>query len=216
MNTNQLNNRNITTLTGAERVLLERYDQINKHGFDEHHDSGYNHQNGELAIAAKFALTLVDWPENWNKDYAKKIEAKPYRERVIIAAAFLSAEYDRLNKTPAVTEITKLIHDLLFTEYLRDHDPDNKPAPLLIAKIGNILHPGASVNYYRGPESEPELALVHSVLDKDKCIINLLVPETTENSTYASWRSAKNVHHGDDVKAGTDTDYYRHIEIFTE
>lgn len=83
--------------SGLELIAKERMEQIVKHGFDKEHDGNDKHQNGELADAAHFALTLHGWPEEWDREFADKIAKKPYKERLAIAGALIASEIDRLN-----------------------------------------------------------------------------------------------------------------------
>lgn len=89
----------------------ERFSQIYKHGFTPEHDQKVN-PNGELADAAQTILFKGQYerlplsqqtvifnkkPHYWATDYWTRMIMKPYKERLVIAAAMLAAEYDRLD-----------------------------------------------------------------------------------------------------------------------
>jgi len=85
--------------TGAELIAIERQEQIDKHGRTIERDVNEN-SNNELAIAA---MGLIDkypsshnFPEHWDSKLIQKMISKPYKERLIIAGAFLAAEIDRV------------------------------------------------------------------------------------------------------------------------
>ncbi len=89
--------------TGIELIAEERQEQIGKHKWDEEHDS--EHREGQLAIAASFAINPVESPSlldvgygGW-EEFEEKICNKSYKDRLIIAGALLAAEIDRLNIT---------------------------------------------------------------------------------------------------------------------
>lgn len=91
-------------------VKAERQKQINKHGYTPEHDD--KHWDGSIADAAAcYAATgsvylkyeLTDGSFNypplfpWNHEYLKK-EDHDRKEQLIIAAALINAEYDRLDR----------------------------------------------------------------------------------------------------------------------
>lgn len=100
-------------IRGIDLVAAERSKQIAK-GFDVFHDSDEFHQNGEMAMAAVFAITGDNkhYPQNWNKDYAEKLVCKHDLERNIISAALLIAEIDR--------KLTQLRHNGYTDEMIAD------------------------------------------------------------------------------------------------
>lgn len=87
--------------TGIELIAQERQEQIGKHKWDEEHDS--KHREGQLAIAAEFAInpvenqTLLDAGYAGWEEFEDKVVCKGYKERLIIAGALIAAEIDRLN-----------------------------------------------------------------------------------------------------------------------
>lgn len=82
--------------TGIELIAIERQEQIEKHGWSSEHDS-YN-DNQELLQAARFALGVDEWPDNWDLTFADKIAAKDEIGKLKVAGAFIAAEIDRLQR----------------------------------------------------------------------------------------------------------------------
>lgn len=84
--------------TGADLILIERKEQIQKHGWNAEHDN--QHTNNELLKAAQTILQSnpVLWPEEWASYYHDKIMAKPRKEQLIICGAFIAAEIDRIDR----------------------------------------------------------------------------------------------------------------------
>lgn len=82
----------------TKKVAKERWEQIHKHGFLIQNDQFY--RNGELVQAALFCVSpdnpLFYWPVKWDKTFKDKILKKNLKQRMVIAAAFLTAESDRL------------------------------------------------------------------------------------------------------------------------
>lgn len=82
----------------TKEVAKERWEQIHKHGFLIQNDQFY--RNGELVQAALFCVSpdnpLFYWPVKWDKTFKDKILKKNLKQRMVIAAAFLTAESDRL------------------------------------------------------------------------------------------------------------------------
>lgn len=94
-----------TLKTGIELIAEERQEQIDKHGWNEEHDS--NHQNGELAkVAATLAVmhtdASVDDADNWGTgDNAWGLESKLQNDTIHalkVAGALIAAEIDRLHR----------------------------------------------------------------------------------------------------------------------
>ncbi len=90
--------------TGIEMISAERVEQIEKHGFNDAHDLGPGHSNGELVAAAVYLLAGVPrgsklgaYPITWKRTYKKKFDEKNRIERLVIAGALIAAELDRLN-----------------------------------------------------------------------------------------------------------------------
>lgn len=85
--------------SGAELIAIERQEQIDKHGRTIERDVKEN-TNNELAIAAMLLLdkypSAVGFPENWDQELVQKMISKPYKDRLIIAGAFIAAEFDRV------------------------------------------------------------------------------------------------------------------------
>jgi len=97
--------------TAIELVAKERQEQIEKHGFNadyvKNHPEYY--EDNQMANVARGLIfpttefspmqTVIDLKgaEGWNVDYLKYAESKTYKERLIIAAALIVAELDRIN-----------------------------------------------------------------------------------------------------------------------
>ena len=85
-------------MTGIDFITAERQEQPTKHGHTVAKDVEDNAQ-GQLIDAAlallednPFAVT----PINWDKAFFDRMNAKTYDERLIISAALIAAEIDRL------------------------------------------------------------------------------------------------------------------------
>lgn len=83
-----------------DKIYQERLSQIKKHGFDPEHDKEFNHK-GEILKAVEVLICespfLRDLPKTWRHSaVAVKMISKSLKERIIIAAALLAAEYQRL------------------------------------------------------------------------------------------------------------------------
>lgn len=89
-----------------ELVKAERQKQINKHGYTPEHDD--EHTDGSIADAgACYAATIYIWREDpeepgevcpvwpWEAKFFKQ-EEHDRKQQLIIAAAFINAEYDRI------------------------------------------------------------------------------------------------------------------------
>lgn len=109
---------------GIKLFSEERLKQIQKYGFTgKHHANRPNgYDDGQLVIAANY-LTEKPFcshnftPKNWDEEWFDKISKKPYEERLIIAATFLVAEFDRQNYLKKMNTETSTIIDT--KEYLR-------------------------------------------------------------------------------------------------
>lgn len=91
-----------------ELIAKERKEQIEVHHRTIEHDVESN-SDQQLRMGA-YALLKIDIPEgdeiglneigefpaNWNDDACVKMSNKPYKERLIIAAALIVAELDRI------------------------------------------------------------------------------------------------------------------------
>lgn len=94
--------------TGIELIANERHEQIHKHGRSVSHDREVN-TKGELVSAACMLLRtrgqLSVYPllagtalKNWDKKILKRMDRKPYLERLVIAGALIAAEIDRIHQ----------------------------------------------------------------------------------------------------------------------
>lgn len=88
--------------TGIELIAEERQEQIEKHGRTVEKDVLLN-ASYQLAIGASKLLAFPAEchnhkvpPVGWDIDIYKKMQDKPYKERLIIAGALIAAEIDRL------------------------------------------------------------------------------------------------------------------------
>jgi hypothetical protein len=91
--------------TGIELIATERQEQIEKHKWNDSH-----YKYDELVLLAKFCLYDDDDAEkdelyeyllttiNFAKENLDKISKKPYKERIVVAAALLAAQLDHLNE----------------------------------------------------------------------------------------------------------------------
>lgn len=89
-------------MTGIELITKERQEQIEKHGRTPQYDIEVN--NDEQLTEAAFVLMaeIPDdikpelCPEGWDEAIWIKMVNKPYKDRLITAAALIAAEIDRL------------------------------------------------------------------------------------------------------------------------
>lgn len=92
--------------TGIELIAKEREEQLTKHGRSVESDV-HGNEFSQLTEAASFLLHVsarmkdaeitAFCPEGWSVEAWRKMCAKPYLERCIIAGALMAAEIDRLN-----------------------------------------------------------------------------------------------------------------------
>ena len=91
--------------TGIELIAQERQEQIEKHGRTVESDIEIN-KAWQLSTAASVLANqffksprqkLNLMPDNWDDEICLKMCNKPYKERLIIAGALISAELDRIN-----------------------------------------------------------------------------------------------------------------------
>lgn len=86
-------------MTGLDDIIDERYRQMTVEGWTFEHDDA--HTDNSLVVAAiMYAMppTFVEpfsWP--WDKKWDKRAE-KTKRRRLVIAAALLAAEIDRMDR----------------------------------------------------------------------------------------------------------------------
>jgi hypothetical protein len=87
-----------------QEIARERREQIKKHGRSIQYDVVYN--NSRQLIQAAGMLTHPSTssfeipPMRWNKEIWDKMRGKPYRDRLVTAAALIAAEIDRLDNSP--------------------------------------------------------------------------------------------------------------------
>lgn len=85
--------------TGIELIAKERQEQIEKHGYTVEKDVDFN-RFGQLTDAAIMLMQTdrhkMNPPSHWDKAIWNKMINKSEKERLIIAAALIAAEIDRL------------------------------------------------------------------------------------------------------------------------
>lgn len=100
-------------MKGIELISKERLEQLEKHEVSINNDFQFNN-NGQLLKAAQRLIvddkplrTVISEnpPPNWNKHIWRKMTAKPYKERLIIAGALIAAEIDRLQMEQDVKQL---------------------------------------------------------------------------------------------------------------
>ena len=84
-------------MTGLELITKERREHIEKHQWSKEHDTQYTKL--ELRDCAVYNLTKDDafWPSNCDEKYKKKMQAKNYKQNLIVAGALIAAELDRIS-----------------------------------------------------------------------------------------------------------------------
>ena len=93
--------------TGIELIAEERQEQIEKHGRTIQQDVDYNYSENEtgeapLVMGAIAILKANDAeaPADWDLVTVQKMVDKTYKQRLVIAAALIAAEIDRLQALP--------------------------------------------------------------------------------------------------------------------
>lgn len=94
-------------MTGIELIVVEREEQITKHGHTVKNDAKYD--SGELLMLAKFMLLddsdaekddlaeILEEHHGFKEDFLNKLNSKSYQKRLAIAGAFIAAEIDRVS-----------------------------------------------------------------------------------------------------------------------
>ena len=82
-------------MKGIDLVAKERSEQINKHGFTVEEDSFY--KKNELIKAALFCIddSIFEFPYLWNVAYRNRILRKARLDRLVCAAALITAQIDQ-------------------------------------------------------------------------------------------------------------------------
>lgn len=91
--------------TGVELIIIERAEQIEKHGRSVERDFIENDSFQLTNAVSKLLLlkvaitdyTDIEPPKGWSRETFTKIMNKTYEERLIIAGALIAAEYDRIS-----------------------------------------------------------------------------------------------------------------------
>lgn len=90
--------------TGLADLINERKEHIFKHHRTIEHDVEQNTDrqlthSALMLLAADYeeGIDSASYPEGWDHDKCNHMLAKPYRARLVIAAALLLAEIDRID-----------------------------------------------------------------------------------------------------------------------
>jgi len=86
-------------MSGLELIAQERAEQIEKHGFSIENDVRNNRFSQLIDGAGALLLSnpkMRDIPTFWDKERWRKMKGKSYKERLIISAALIAAEIDRM------------------------------------------------------------------------------------------------------------------------
>lgn len=101
--------------TGIELIAQERHEQIHKHRRTVEYDSQINSRRilceGAIALISNYGDgSITQFPDHWSPEICAHMISKPYKERLIIAGAFIAAEIDRLQfeEQPYDTEPTEI------------------------------------------------------------------------------------------------------------
>ena len=89
------------------RIALERKEQVEKHGFTAQHDDLFDGAQLEDAARAVLNEDPDQWPKGMNSELFFRASEKPTRERLVVAAALLVAEIDRIDRALARTRIAE-------------------------------------------------------------------------------------------------------------
>ncbi len=91
--------------SAVELIAKERAEQITKHGRDVQSDRECNTEGQLVDAAIKLCGDYIGaylpsdmLPVGWNREVWDKMTNKSYKERLIIAATLIAAEYDRVNE----------------------------------------------------------------------------------------------------------------------
>lgn len=85
-------------MTAIELIIQERTEQIEKHNRSLHYDK-MNNSTGQLpsAVVALIENDSDKFSKTWDKDICNHMISKPYKERLVIAAALLISEIERIS-----------------------------------------------------------------------------------------------------------------------
>jgi len=86
-----------------EEIKRERLEQINKHGFNVDSDMFYG---AELLDAAIYCINsdISSWPETLDSAFKDKIDTKSRIQKLVVSAAFIAAEIDRIKSVEILKE----------------------------------------------------------------------------------------------------------------
>ena len=92
--------------TGIELIAEERLEQLTKHNRtiekDVEQNNNYELRRGAIALLEDDSNKFSGF---WNKEICDKMANKSYKERLIIAGAFIAAELDRLQAAASVSSL---------------------------------------------------------------------------------------------------------------
>lgn len=85
--------------TATTLIKKERFEQTNKHGYTAQHDDEVNsHYQLQIAAAAIIDADDSQFPAGWDLVLVQKMCDKTKLERLVIAAAFYTAEQERIER----------------------------------------------------------------------------------------------------------------------
>jgi len=92
-----INKKSYEMKTGIGLIANERQEQLIKHKRSIEYDRIEN-DKGQLIQGAISLLdgNMTKMPDNWNAAICKKMTEKSYKEKLVIAGAFIAAEIDRI------------------------------------------------------------------------------------------------------------------------
>lgn len=83
---------------GADLITKERISQIEKHGYDAHHDFNFNRDDNLVLAVIGILEDSVDsyFKSDWDYSHWQKIKSKSQIEQLTVCGALIAAEIDRL------------------------------------------------------------------------------------------------------------------------
>jgi hypothetical protein len=83
-------------------IFFERRRQLDRYGYDAVNDANDAHVNGQMAMAACYMAYPIKredlFPYGWDINEHSYRRGKKTRERLVVAAAFIVAEIERLDR----------------------------------------------------------------------------------------------------------------------
>lgn len=109
-------------MSSIELITKEREEQITKHGRTIQDDVKYNNEYQLVEAASTLSMNVPNEifdsylgyhehypPTGWKSDLWGKMLRKPYKERLVIAAALLAAEIDRIEANEIADKIVEIL-----------------------------------------------------------------------------------------------------------